>query len=318
MSLFNELKRRNVIRVAAAYLVLAWLVAQVAGLLLPTFEAPPWVMRVLVLVLMLGFVGAVVFSWAFELTPEGLKREHEVERDASITHLTARKLDLAVIVMLVVAVGFTAYTHFAVRAPASAPPAVAAQAGDARPSLAVLPFVNMSAVPENEYFSDGLTETLLNMLAKVEGLKVTARTSAFAFKGQNKDVREIAATLNVNAVLEGSVQRAGERVRITAQLIDARDGTHLWSESYDRKLDDLFAIQDEIAAEVAKALTRSLLGGEDAPVVGTIGTRDPEAYDAYLRGLEQRALFSFTSLPQAERHFRQALGGDPGFVEARI
>jgi TolB-like protein/thioredoxin-like negative regulator of GroEL len=317
MSLFAELRRRNVFRVALAYLVLAWLLVQVASVLLPTFDAPAWVMRVLVLVLAAGFVGAVVFSWVFELTPEGLKRDHEVDRNASITHQTAKKLDLAVIVLLVLAIGVAAFTHFrSTPAPTAAP--ATAEAGDARPSLAVLPFVNMSAVAENEYFSDGLTETLLNMLAQVEGLKVTARTSAFAFKGQNKDVREIAATLNVNAVLEGSVQRAGQRVRITAQLIDARDGNHLWSQSYDRTLDDLFTIQDEIAAAVAKELTRSLLGEGDAPTVGTVGTHDREAYDAYLRGLEQANLFSFASLPEAERRFKQALARDPGFVDARI
>ena len=318
MSLYAELKRRNVFRVALAYLVLAWLLVQVASVLLPTFEAPAWVMRVLVLVLAAGFVGALVFSWAYELTPEGLKRDHEVDPNASIAHQTAKKLDVAVIVLLVLAIGVAAYTHLR-KAPASPTAPPTADATDARPSLAVLPFVNMSAVAENEYFSDGLTETLLNMLAQVDGLKVTARTSAFAFKGTNKDIREIATTLNVNAVLEGSVQRAGQRVRITAQLIDARDGNHLWSQSYDRTLDDLFTIQDEIAAAVAKELTRSLLGGGDAlPTVGEVGTHDSEAYDLYLRGLEQLNLASYSALPQAERHFKQAIARDPAFADARI
>jgi len=318
VSLYAELKRRNVFRVALAYLVLAWLLVQVASVLLPTFEAPAWVMRVLVLVLAAGFVVALVFSWVYELTPQGLKRDHEVAPDASIAHQTAKKLDVAVIVLLVLAIGVATYTHFRAAPVAPAPTSVVA-AGDARPSLAVLPFVNMSAVAENEYFSDGLTETLLNMLAQVEGLKVTARTSAFAFKGTNKDIREIATTLNVNAVLEGSVQRAGQRVRITAQLIDARDGNHLWSQSYDRTLDDLFTIQDEIAAAVAKELTRSLLGaGSAGPTVGAVGTEDAEAFDLYLHGLEQLNLASYAALPAAERQFKQAVARDPRFADARI
>ncbi len=318
MSLIAELKRRNVIRVAAAYLVAAWLLVQVCGLLLPAFGAPDWVLRVIVLGLAAGFVGAVVFSWVFELTPEGLKREHAVERDESITHLTAKKLDLAVIVLLVAAIGVTIWTHRRAAPTADRALTSGAASAGAQPSLAVLPFVNLSAVAENEYFSDGLTETLLNMLAQVEGLKVTARTSAFAFKGQNKDVREIATTLNVNAVLEGSVQRAGDRVRITAQLIDARDGNHLWSQSYDRTLDDLFAIQDEIAGAVAKELTRQLLGDAAAPKVGAVGTHDAEAYDLYLRGLEQLNIASYASLPEAERRFKQALARDATFADARI
>ena len=174
MKLWAELRRRNVFRVALAYLVLAWLLVQVASVLLPTFDAPAWVMRVLVLVLAAGFVVALVFSWVYELTPQGLKRDHEVAPDASIAHQTAKKLDVAVIVLLVLAIGVATYTHFRA-APVAPAPTSAVAAGDARPSLAVLPFVNMSAVAENEYFSDGLTETLLNMLAQVEGLKVTAR-----------------------------------------------------------------------------------------------------------------------------------------------
>ena len=327
MSLLSELKRRNVFRVAAAYLVLSWLLLQVADLLLPAFGAPDWVLRVLVLVLCVGLVATVVFSWAYELTPEGLKREHEVDRDASIAQATGRKLDIAVIVLLVVAIGVALFTRLgstpqapiAQTAPTETPaPSAPSPPADARPSLAVLPFVNMSAVAENEYFSDGLTETLLNMLAQVEGLKVTARTSSFAFKGQNKDVREIAATLDVRAILEGSVQRAGDRVRITAQLIDASDGKHLWSQSYDRQLDDLFAIQDEIAAAVAKELTRSLLGNAGVAKTGTVGTHDTDAYDAYLRGLDRRWLLTFGALADAERHFKQALARDPGFSNARI
>ena len=335
MSLLAELKRRNVLRVALAYLVLAWLLVQVASILLPTFEAPAWVMRVLVLVLAAGFVATLVFAWAYELTPEGLKRDSEVDRSRSVASQTARKLDVAVIALLIAVGAVTVLGNRRVPGPdperravkahgadASAATAAAPQqpvaVPDTRPSVAVLPFVNMSAVAENGYFADGLSETLLNMLAQVSGLKVAARTSAFAFKESKTDIREIARTLGVQAVLEGSVQRAGDRLRITAQLIEARDGSHLWSKSYDRKLDDIFAIQDEIAKAVAAELTQSLLGGARTPAITPPQTRDPTAYDLYLRGLEQLNIDSFGSLPVAERHFKQAIGRDAGFADARV
>ncbi len=323
-----ELKRRNVLRVAAAYLVLSWLLVQVGSVLLPTFEAPAWVLRVMVLLLAGGFVATLVFSWVYELTPEGLKRESQIDRSGSITNQTARKLDIAVIVLLFVAIGVAVLTRggapdpeLATRpAAATIDPKPAAAVVDKRPSVAVLPFVNMSALAENEYFADGLSETLLNMLAQVSGLKVAARTSAFAFKGTKTDIREIARTLDVRTVLEGSVQRAGSKVRITAQLIDARDGSHLWSQSYDRTLDDIFAIQDEIATAVAAELTRSLMGAIKSPPseFASVATHDAAAYDLYLRGLEQRNLNSYGSLPQAERLFKEALAQDPDFSDARI
>ena len=327
----EELNRRNVLRVAAAYLVLAWLVVQVASVMLPTFEAPAWVMRVIVLLLGAGFVATVIFTWVFEMTRGGLKREHEVERNAWTQQRTARKLDMVVIALLIAAIGIGVLTRNRAPTPnpapaADAPAAVAAvpvaatRPADTRPSVAVLPFVNMSALAENEYFADGLSETLLNMLAQVSGLKVAARTSAFAFKGTKTDIREIARTLEVHTVLEGSVQRSGERVRITAQLIDAKDGSHLWSKSYDRDLDDIFAIQDEIAKEVAAELSRSLLGptGNAAAMVKPVETHDTDAYDLYLRGLQQRNLNSYGSLPKAERLLKEALAVDPEFGEARI
>ncbi len=318
-SFLTELKRRNVLRVAVAYLVLSWLVVQVGSVLLPTFEAPAWVMRVVVLVLVVGFVFTLVVSWVYELTPDGVKRESEIDRTQSITTQTARKLDIAVIALLIAAIGVAVATRGGV--PAGAPAPISPPApGDARPSVAVLPFVNMSALKENEYFADGLSETLLNMLAQVSGLKVAARTSAFAFKDTKTDIREIGRVLNVGTVLEGSVQRAGTKVRITAQLIDASDGSHLWSQSYDRTLDDIFAIQDEIATAVAKELTRSLMGtatSSRAPTVASPATHDAKAYDLYLRGLEQRNINSYGSLPVAERLFQEAVALDAGFDDAR-
>ncbi len=314
----DELKRRNVLRVAIAYLVLAWLLVQVGSVLLPTFEAPAWVMRVLVLVLAAGFVVTLVFSWVFELTPDGVKRESEIDRSQSVTTQTARKLDVAVIVLLIAAIGVAVASRGGRLK--DTPAAVAVETKrDVRPSVAVLPFVNMSALKENEYFADGLSETLLNMLAQVSGLKVAARTSAFAFKDTKTDIREIGRVLNVSTVLEGSVQRAGTRVRITAQLIDVADGSHLWSQSYDRTLEDIFAIQDEIATAVAKELTRSLMGAAESrkPNVASPATHDSKAYDSYLRGLEQLNINSYASLPMAERLFQQSLTTDAGFDEAR-
>ena len=256
MSLFNELKRRNVFRVAAAYVVVAWLVTEVGTTLLQTFGAPDWVAKAIILMFGLGFIPVVVFSWVYELTPEGIKKETQVNRDTSITSKTGRKLDLITIVAVVVGIGFISFSSVIVPPPALETAETTAHEA----SVAVLPFVNMSGNAENEYFSDGLTETLLHMLAQVPGLKVAARTSSFSFKEQPElTASEIANILNVAHILEGSVQRAGDRVRITAQLIRADDGFHVWSENYDRTLDNIFDIQDEIAEKVGGALSESLL-----------------------------------------------------------
>lgn len=323
MALFNELKRRNVFRIGAAYLVASWLLIEVSSLIFDIYGAPGWVSQVIVALLAVGFPIALFFAWAFEITPEGIKRETQIDRTQSITHATAKRLDVITIVLVVVALGVFAADRFllAPSAPTELPGGVtvgAALGGDGRASIAVLPFVNMSGNPENEYFSDGLTETLLHMLAQVSELRVAARTSAFAFKNTNMDVREIATQLGVATVLEGSVQRAGERVRVTAQLIDARDGSHLWSGSYDRTLEDIFAIQDEIADEVADALTVSLLGSGEHQRVGAVGTRNTAAYDLYLRGLDRRNVASYTSLPEAVQFFQDALAEDGNFDDARV
>jgi len=325
LSLFAELKRRNVIRVGVAYVVAGWLLAQVVELAADAFGAPPWVLKLVVMIIVVGLVPVLIFSWVYELTPEGIKREVEVDRSQSITDQTGQKLNVAVIVLVVIALGVFAFGRFTtapVAPTAEAPPAAAAPAATGDPSVAVLPFVNMSGNAENEYFSDGLTETLLHMLAQVDGLRVAARTSAFAFKGKNADVREIASTLDVSTILEGSVQRVGDRVRVTAQLIDARNGSHLWSQNFDRTLDDIFVIQDEIANSVAQALQVSLLGdtgkGEEAPRVQSVDTQNTTAYDLYLRGLQQFNRNTYSTLPDAERLFKEALLEDPDFDDARI
>ncbi|HQX23702.1 MAG TPA: adenylyl cyclase, partial [Pseudomonadota bacterium] len=276
MSFFAELKRRNVIRMGAAYLVLSWLLIQVAGQLLPVFGAPEWVMRVLVMSLAAGLVVVLVFSWVYELTPGGLRRESEVPAEQSVTMHTAKRLDHITIVLVVLALGVFAVDRFW---PGGRDPASAAGAGTSaeapapasgRASIAVLPFVNMSEDEANEHFGDGLSEELLNLLAKVPELKVAARTSSFHFKGKDSTIADIAKALQVDTVLEGSVRRSGDTIRVVAQLIAASDGTHLWSEKYDRQMSDIFVVQDEIAGHIVKALLPKL-GAADKPVFASGG-----------------------------------------------
>ena len=332
MSFFNELKRRNVFRVGIAYLVVAWLVMQVADVVINNVGAPDWVFRIIMLVLGIGFPLALIFAWAFEMTPEGLKKEKDVDRSQSITAQTGRKLDRAIIGILVVVVAYLLIDKLVLSKPqaefpASAPQVSESQSEQAQPaavaasakaaSVAVLPFVNMSGDADNEYFSDGLTETLLHMLANLPDLQVAARTSSFAFKGKNESIATIANALGVAHVLEGSVQKAGDRVRVTAQLIRADDGFHVWSQHYDRTLNDIFAIQDEIAGDVASALGSSLLGTKVADL-HAVDTTDLDAYDDYLKGLQQQAIFSYSSLDEAENHFKKALAHDPEFDDARL
>jgi len=327
MSFFNELKRRNVFRVGIAYTVVAWLIAQVVDLVLENFGAPAWFMRSLLVVLAAGLPISLVFAWAFEMTPEGLKKEKDVDRSQSITHTTGRKLDRMIIGVMAVVIAFLVLDRFVLKddnggsAPAteaqtSEQAGAAETAAETGPSVAVLPFVNMSGDANNEYFSDGLTETLLHMLAQLPDLRVAARTSSFAFKGTNTGIAEISKVLGVAHVLEGSVQKSGNRVRITAQLIRGKDGFHVWSQNYDRTLDDIFAIQDEIANDVANALDVSLLGGNEA--IHNVDTIDLTAYEAYLKGLEQQAMNSYASLPQAQSLFKEALAADPEFIDAKL
>jgi len=330
MSLFAELKRRNVFKVAAAYIIVGWLLMQVGDTLAPALHLPEWINSALAFFLILGFPVAVIFAWAFEMTPEGLKKESDVDRERSITSLTGRKLNTTITVLMALALGYFAFDKFVLdpgrdaaqveRAlqTAEGKAAAPAESGPPQLSIAVLPFVNMSADEANEYFSDGLTEELLNILAKIRELQVAGRTSSFAFKGQNDDLRLIGEKLNVKSILEGSVRKDDQRnrVRITAQLVNADDGYHLWSETYDRELDDIFAIQEEIAHEVAKALRVTLLGegGDPAQVADT----DFGAYDLYLKALQGINEGGYDDLDRAANQLHQALAIDPGYVPARL
>lgn len=330
MSFFSELKRRNVFRVGMAYIITAWLIAQVAELAADSFLAPDWVMKMIITVLMLGFLVSLVLAWAFELTTAGLRRETGIEAGQSTAQATAGKLDRTIIIALVAALAYIAYDKLVIdpnrdavllesamqqTAEVIAEPVSTESTLEAnKQSIAVLPFVNMSSDPEQEYFSDGITEEILNHLAKNRELKVVARTSVFSFKGHDQDIRQIGEMLGVGTILEGSVRKDGEYIRITAQLIRASDGFHLWSESYDRKLENIFAIQDDIASQITAALQISLgittkqPGHSDKLV-------NPEAYDLYLQA---RALHRQRGrgLLEALELFQKALDIDPQFAPA--
>jgi TolB-like protein/Tfp pilus assembly protein PilF len=329
MALLSELKRRNVFRVALLYAVSAWVLLQVGDLLFDALDVPPWGLKLLLSLLLLGFPVAIAFSWVYELTPEGLKREHEVDRNASITSQTASRLNVLIVGLLVLAIGLVLGDRFFDREAATPGPAAASSAAPAAPtgpaagaspadsaaSIAVLPFVNMSEEKANEYFSDGLTEELLNVLANVPGLRVIARTSSFAYKGKDVKIADVARELDVDHVLEGSVRKAGNRVRITTQLIRASDSSHLWSKTYDRDLNDIFAVQDEISDQVVDALKLRLLQEEKAPEIG--GTHDAKAYEAYLHGRFLRNQGEAeTTLRAALAAFDEAIDLDPAYARA--
>jgi TolB-like protein len=320
VSILSELKRRNVFRVAIAYVVASWVLLQVADLFMGYVEAPHWVMHVLMFFTALGFVVAMIVAWVYELTPEGIKREKDIRRGESVTVQTGRKLDRVIIAFLAVAVVVLLYRQSAPELgnepelAAPTPPHESQQATKLEPvekSIAVLPFVNMSDDPGNEYFSDGISEELLSLLAKIPELRVISRSSAFAFKGEKIKAPEVAQKLNVDHVLEGSVRKAGSRVRITAQLIEAHTDTHLWSETYDRTLDDIFAIQDEIAVAVVDALKVTLLG--EAPKTREV---DPEAYTLYLQAKHLYSQGTDDNLMQSTAMLQKVLALAPDYAPA--
>ena len=312
MSLLAELKRRNVFSVTAAYLVVGWLLTEVFTAVLETLGAPDWATRGVILAFAIGFIPTVVLSWIYQITPDGIKRDSDIRSDSDL-RVHSRTFDylvIASVVVLTIALAFLG-------SQSSTSGKNGSSATISSASVAVLPFVNMSKDKGEDYFSDGLTETLLHMLAQIPNLKVAARTSSFAFKGQNQDIRKIAEALQVAHVLEGSVQRVGDKVRITAQLIRADDGFHVWSSIYDRTFDDIFAIQDEIAAKVGNELSQSILGTSETKVVMDVGTESPDAYELYLQALAGRATFSFRGLQASENLLKGALAIDPDYLDAK-
>jgi TolB-like protein/Tfp pilus assembly protein PilF len=295
MSMIDELKRRSVFKVGAGYVVIAWLAIQVGTSVLPIYGTPDWFLRAFVLVLLLGFPVALVLAWLLEVTPEGVK--------VDTGPVGNKRMYVVAAVLAALALGW--YFHGMQSAPK-------ADLGNAR-SIAVLPFLNMSGDKDNEYFSDGISEEILNVLAEVPELKVAARTSSFSFRGSKEEVPQIAHQLGVRMVLEGSVRKQGDRVRITAQLIDSSTGFHVWSQTYDRELKDIFAIQDEIAKSIGEELKLRVAGEGSA---GRRGTQNLEAYDLYLRGVAQWQLRTDKSLWVAKETLERSIAADPKFAQA--
>jgi len=315
-SVWGELKRRNVVRVAVAYGIAAWLLIEITATTFPILKLPIWSVTLVTVLVLIGYPLALILAWAFELTPEGIKKEKDVDRSESTTHITGRKLDFVIIGVLAIAVGYLVAEKFIWSdelAPQSQVDASIAVPQEIDKSIAVLPFVNMSGDPEQEYFSDGIAEEILNGLAKVPGLRVVARTSAFSFKGQNVDVRQLGETLNANHVLEGSVRKAGDRLRITAQLVSVEDGYHLWSETYDRQMDDIFAIQEEIARAVVSELEVTL-GLTDETSLVRQGTTNTEAYNWFLRGNYYIGRQGPDAFDKAVESYAKAIELDPEFA----
>jgi TolB-like protein/Tfp pilus assembly protein PilF len=298
MRLVSELKRRNVLRMAVLYTVAAWLIVQVAEVLIDLAKLPDWIGTTTLWLLAVGFPIALIFSWFFEITPEGVSLEKHVDPEVSITHVTGRRLDFIVISLLCAAVILFAYDKWWMRGPP-------------QNSIAVLPFVNMSDDAANEYFSDGISEELLSLLAKIPELRVISRTSAFAYKGTDASLIDVARALNVTHILEGSVRKSDRQVRITTQLIDARSDSHVWSETYDRTLDDIFSVQDEIARIVVERLKVDLLGA--TPVVETT---NPEAYSAYLQARYLTQIITEESLSKALDLYKYSLEIDGRYIPA--
>src|SRR5438128_3300008 len=309
---FAELKRRNVYKVAIAYAIVAWLLMQIASQIFPFFEIPNWAVRLVVLLLVIGFPVALILAWAFELTPEGIKRAEDVDLSESVRRKTGRKLDFFIIAVLLLVIGFLLFQRLH-------PNVSPAGSSALEKSIAVLPFDNLSRDPDNAYFSDGIQDEILTKLAGIGDLKVISRKSTAKYKSTPEDLKTVARELGVATVLEGSVQRAGDRVRVNVQLLEAHADTHLWAKSYDRDLKDIFTVESEIAQEIADTLRAKLLPSQ-SDALATVPTRDTEAYDLFLKGeYEERQAESALSaeiFDRAQTFYRQALARDPNFALA--
>jgi len=308
---FAELRRRNVYKVAIAYGVVAWLLMQVASQIFPFFEIPNWAVRLVVLLLVIGFPVALILAWAFELTPEGIKRAEDVDVSKSLTRKTGRKLDFFIIAVLLLVIGILVFQRLH--------PNVSAVSSSLEKSIAVLPFENLSEEKANAYFAEGIKDEILTKLASVHDLKVISRTSTAKYQSRPDNLKSVAQELGVSTVLEGAVQKAGDKVRVNVQLIDARADTHLWAKSYDRDLKDVLAVESEVSQEIADAL-RANLSPSESHALASAGTRDAEAYDLFLKGeyeLHQaESRLDVDAYDRAEAFYRQALARDPNFAQA--
>src|ERR1700694_2264809 len=311
---FSELKRRNVYKVAVAYAVVSWLLLQAASIFLPAFDAPPWVMKIFIIVIIFGFPVALIFSWAFEITPEGIKLESEIEPNKSIARRTGRKIVAVTIALAVVAAGLFVYQL--VRSKTTITPRQS-EAATATPnkSIAVLPFDNLSRDPDNAYFCEGVQDEILTRLAKVADLKVISRTSTQHFKSTPDNLPQIAKQLGVAHILEGSVQKANDQVRVNVQLINALTDAHLWADTFDRKLTDIFAVESEIAKTIAETLQAKITGSEKNSIAKT-PTVNPEAYELYLKGRFFWNKRTGADLRKAIEFFNQAIAKDPNYALA--
>ena len=307
MAFFAELKRRRVGKVAITYGAIAWAVTEASSVVLPALRLPEWTVTFVVVFLLIGFPVAMVLAWIFDVGPQGIERTEPLAGEPKSTHLRLRLAYGVVVLVLMAALGYLLYERGFDRAHASQP----------HSSIAVLPFTNLSGDPARDYFSDGMSEELLNLLSRVPGLQVASRTSSFASKGRNVDIREVGRELGVETVLEGSVRQAGDQVRITAQLIDAESGFHLWSETYERRLEDIFQVQDEIAAAIVDKLRIELAPQEQALAVREKApTQNVQAYEAYLQGRAAWKRRGADNLQRAIELYQRALGLDPGFARA--
>jgi TolB-like protein/Flp pilus assembly protein TadD len=318
---FAELKRRNVYKVAVAYAVVAWLLLQAASIFFPAFDAPPWVMKIFIIVIIFGFPVALIFSWAFEITPEGIKLESEIEPSKSIARRTGRKIVAVTIALAVVAAGLFVYQL--VRSKNTITPRQDASAARtetatvSNKSIAVLPFDNLSRDPDNAYFCEGVQDEILTRLAKVADLKVISRTSTQHFKSTPDNLPQIAKQLGVAHILEGSVQKASDQVRVNVQLINALTDAHLWADTYDRKLTDIFAVESEIAKTIAETLQARLTGSEKSSIAKT-PTVNPEAYELYLKGRFFSEKRTGADLRKSIGYYDQAIVKDPNYPLAYV
>jgi TolB-like protein/Flp pilus assembly protein TadD len=303
----TELKRRNVYKVAIAYAVVAWLLMQVASQIFPFFEIPNWAVRLVVLLLVIGFPVAMILAWAFELTPEGIKRAEDVDVSKSLTRKTGRKLDFFIIAVLLLVISILLFQRVH--------PNVSTVSSSLDKSIAVLPFENLSRDPDNAYFAEGMQDEILARLSKIADLKVISRTSTQKYKSAPDNLREIAKQLGVSNILEGSVQKAADQVRVNVQLINALNDAHLWSDIYDRKLTDIFVVESDIAKAIADTLQAKLTGAEKQ-MIAAQPTSDTAAYELYLKGRSLWGKRGGDNLRQAIAFYEQAIAGDPNFAPA--